>query len=76
MSRTAFSQAFAQKIGATPMQYATAWRMQLAREALAGEGVSVAEAAEVAGYASESAFRRVFKKEIGAPPAAFRRLAA
>lgn len=54
------------------MAYVTAWRMQIAREALATRGFSVAEAAEVSGYASESAFSRVFKKEIGLSPAAFR----
>ena len=32
----------------------------------------VAEAAEISGYASESAFSRVVKKEIGLSPAAFR----
>ena len=54
------------------MAYVTSWRMQIAREALAARGLSVAEAAEVSGYASESAFSRVFKKEIGISPAAFR----
>jgi len=39
---------------------------------LAARGLSVAEAAEISGYASESAFSRVFKKEIGISPAAFR----
>jgi AraC-like DNA-binding protein len=50
--------------------------MQVAREALAVKGFSVAEAAEVSGYASESAFSRTFKKEIGLPPAAFRQSTA
>lgn len=75
MSRTAFAQGFAERMGLTPMHYVTAWRMQLAREALAVEGRSVAEAAEIAGYASESAFSRVFRREVGMPPAAFRRSA-
>ncbi len=75
MSRTAFAQAFAAKLDVTPMQYVTAWRMQLARAALAEQGVSVAEVAERAGYASESAFNRAFRKEVGMPPAAYRQAA-
>lgn len=73
LSRTGFAERFAQRLGMTPMGYVTAWRMQIAREALADRGLSVVEAAEVSGYASESAFSRVFKKEIGISPAAFRR---
>ena len=75
MSRTAFAQAFAEKMGVTPMHYVTAWRMQIAREALARDGLAIAEVAELSGYASESAFSRVFRKEVGVPPAAFRRQA-
>lgn len=72
MSRTGFAERFSERLGVTPMAYVTSWRMQIAREALAARGLSVAEAAEVSGYASESAFSRVFKKEIGISPAAFR----
>jgi len=76
LSRTGFAERFAARLGVTPMAYVTAWRMQIAREALATRGFSVAEAAEVSGYASESAFSRVFKKEIGLSPAAFRHACA
>ncbi|GHF52425.1 AraC family transcriptional regulator [Seohaeicola zhoushanensis] len=72
LSRTGFAERFATQIGLTPMNYVTAWRMEIAREALSARGLSVAEAAEVSGYASESAFSRVFKKEIGISPAAYR----
>ncbi|MCW3784725.1 AraC family transcriptional regulator [Defluviimonas salinarum] len=72
LSRTGFAARFAALLGVTPMAYITSWRMQIAREALSARGLSVAEAAEISGYASESAFSRVFKKEIGASPAAFR----
>ena len=76
LSRTGFADRFAARLGVTPMSYVTSWRMQIAREALGVRGLSVAEAAEMSGYASESAFSRVFKKEIGVSPAAFRRGAA
>lgn len=72
MSRTGFAERFSARIGVTPMAYVTSWRMQIAREALAKRGLSVAETAEISGYASESSFSRVFKKEMGHSPAAFR----
>lgn len=72
LSRTSFAMRFSEKLGTTPMQYVTAWRMQIARSALSEKGVSVAEAADLCGYASEAAFSRAFKKEIGQPPAMFR----
>lgn len=72
LSRTGFAERFSDRLGVTPMAYVTSWRMQIAREALSTRGLSVAEAAELSGYASESAFSRVFKKEIGMSPAAFR----
>ena len=72
LSRTGFAERFSDRLGVTPMAYVTSWRMQIAREALSARGLSVAEAAEISGYASESAFSRVFKKEIGVSPAAFR----
>jgi len=72
LSRTGFAQRFAQKMGVTPMQYLTSWRVQLAREALAGGDISTLEAAELAGYVSEASFARVFKKDVGMTPAAYR----
>ena len=72
LSRTGFAERFTNRMGVTPMAYVTSWRMQVARDAIETRGLSVAEAAAVSGYASESAFSRVFKKEIGASPSAFR----
>ena len=69
----AFAERFTGRFGCYPDEpMSTSWRMQIAREALATRGLSVAETAEISGYASESAFSRVFKKEIGLSPAAFR----
>ncbi len=72
MSRTAFAQLFAEKIGTTPMQYLTDWRMQIACHGLTENRWNVADAAAEVGYASEAAFSRVFKKQIGLSPAAYR----
>ena len=72
LSRTLFAERFVALLGVTPMAYVTAWRMQIAREALALRGLSVAETAELCGYASESAFSRAFRKEMGQSPASLR----
>jgi len=72
MSRTAFAQEFTSKMEVTPMQYLTSWRMQIACQGLAEQGMNVADAAELAGYASEAAFSRVFRKQVGMSPAAYR----
>ncbi len=72
MSRTAFAQLFAEKMGTTPMQYLTDWRMQIACHGLTEARWNVADAAAEVGYASEAAFSRVFKKQVGLSPAAYR----
>ncbi len=72
MSRTSFAQQFARKMGTTPIRYITAWRLQIARQGLSDRKMSVADAAALAGYASESAFSRVFRREVGVPPAKYR----
>ena len=74
MSRTGFAVLFQKKMNMSPMQYATSWRMELAKNSLANPRNSLTDAAELAGYASDSAFARVFKKETGMTPAGFRRL--
>ena len=47
------------------MAYLTSWRMQIARQALRYERAAVADVAERAGYGSEAASTRVFRKETG-----------
>lgn len=75
LSRTGFAVLFQQKLNVPPMQYVTSWRMELAKKDLVQLGSSLAEAAMRAGYASDSAFARVFKKETGFTPAGFRKFA-
>lgn len=72
LSRTGFAVQFSDKMGMTPMQYLTGWRMQIARQKLTEDAGSISEIAALSGYSSESAFARVFKKEMGVTPAAFR----
>ncbi|MBS0565290.1 MAG: AraC family transcriptional regulator [Proteobacteria bacterium] len=75
LSRTGFAMRFAAAMDMTPMAYLTQWRMQIARHALRHGRSAVAEVAERVGYGSEAAFARVFRKEAGLTPAAFRRAA-
>lgn len=72
LSRAAFARRFARSVGATPMEYVTGLRMQQATSALAERGVSVAEAAAIAGYATDAAFSRAFKRIHGRSPGALR----
>ncbi len=73
MSRSAFAERFTQLIGVPPMRYLTNWRMQLAAGKLRDARLSIAQIAYDVGYESEAAFSRAFRREMGRPPAAWRR---
>ncbi len=73
MSRTGFAVQFQKLMKMTPIDYVTKWRMEIAKKVLSSPKASLADAAESAGYASDSAFARTFKKETGQTPAEFRR---
>lgn len=73
MSRTAFASRFSQCMTTTPLSYITYWRMQIARDLLANTNEPIINIAEKAGYQSEAAFGRVFKKHISKAPAIYRR---
>lgn len=73
MSRTSFAVAFQKKMAMTPLDYVTSWRMEIAKQALLDPVNSITDVAECVGYASDSAFARVFKKETGFTPAGFKK---
>jgi AraC-like DNA-binding protein len=73
LSRSAFSARFTELVGEPPMTYLTRWRMLRATRLLKNE-VRVETIAELLGYESEAAFRKAFKREIGIPPAQYRKL--
>lgn len=75
MSRTVFANRFSQCTTMTPLGYITQWRMQIARQQLATSSEPIIEIAERAGYQSEAAFGRVFKKHHSKAPASYRRMA-
>ena len=73
MSRSGFAARFSELLGESPAQYLTRWRLQLASQRLRDGDDSLAEIAAAVGYASEAAFSRAFKREVGKAPAQFRR---
>lgn len=68
MSRSAFAARFTEIVGEPVMGYLTRWRMHLALDWLARDGVAVGELAGRLGYRSEAAFSRAFKRVNGMPP--------
>lgn len=72
MSRTSFAVLFQKKMAMTPLQYVTSWRIEIAKKILVSPSGNLSDAAECAGYASDSAFARVFKKETGFTPAQYK----
>jgi AraC-like DNA-binding protein len=75
LSRTVFSQRFAEVMGMPAIQYLSKWRLQLAAGLLDRQGMSIAGIADAVGFGSEAAFNRAFKREVGTPPGAWRRRA-
>lgn len=68
MSRTVFTKKFKNKVGTTPMKYLAKWRMLLAAERLRSSQESITKISFLAGYDTDSAFGRAFKKEWGCSP--------
>jgi AraC-like DNA-binding protein len=72
-SRSVLAERFQQMVGSSPMQYLTQWRMLLAANLLCRSNAPLASIAEDVGYQTDTAFSRAFRREYGAPPAAWRR---
>ncbi len=73
MSRTTFAQKFKQRVGATPMDYLTRWRMLIAGDRLRNARETVASIAFSLGYESESAFSMAFKRTMACSPRQYQR---
>jgi AraC-like DNA-binding protein len=73
LSRAAFARRFSTLVGQPPLAYLTWWRMTSAGALLRGSDASLHAIAERAGYASESAFNRAFKRQYGSTPGDYRR---
>ena len=68
MSRSSFAVRFKDSVGEPAMDYLTRWRMMLAADRLANEGMPIAVVAPTVGYESESAFGAAFKRAFGHSP--------
>ena len=73
ISRSALTDKFTRYLGQAPMAYLTDWRLELGAEALRSTSRSVQHVALEAGYDSEAAFNRAFKRRFAVPPARYRR---
>ncbi len=73
MSRAAFSAEFTRRVGQPPLAYVRAWRLTIARAALARGDETVANIARKVGYMSQSAFGHAFRSAYGSPPKAHAR---
>ncbi len=72
-SRSVLAERFQHLVGSSPMQYLTQWRMLLAANLLCRSNATLTRIAEDVGYQTDTAFSRAFRREYGAPPAAWRR---
>lgn len=73
LSRRSFHQHFAAVFGTSPADYLRMRRLDVAREALTYQDMSVTEAAYFVGYASPANFATAFRRQFGIPPSACRR---
>ena len=71
-SRAAFAKRFKALVGETVFQYLTSLRMQRAKDLLRNTTLPVYGVAERAGYESELAFTKAFKKQTGRTPRQYR----
>lgn len=73
MSRSAFAARFRERVGMSPLDYVTRWRMFRAGALLRQGNRSIAEIAIKVGYENEGAFAKAFKRVTGITPGAYRR---
>jgi AraC-like DNA-binding protein len=72
LSRSAFADRFTKAVGDPPMRYLSRQRLGQACLLLKESSAGIASIAYEVGYESEAAFSRAFRREHGAPPAAWR----
>ncbi len=73
LSRSPFAARFTRFVGEPPLTYLTRLRIHRAARALRERRITLTAAAQLAGYTSEIAFGKAFRRIIGVPPGAYRR---
>jgi AraC-like DNA-binding protein len=71
-SRSVLAERFRDLLGQSPIHYLLEWRIQLAANLLVSTDLRLAAIAEQAGYGSEAAFSRAFRRHVGTSPAQWR----
>ena len=71
MSRSGFFERFRKEVGKPPMEYASTWRMAVAKDLLLQGGLTNTEVALHVGYGSASAFGLAFARHEGVSPRGF-----
>lgn len=74
VSRSVLGERFRHAFGQPPMRYLTRCRLHGAAARLATTAQPIAQISFDAGFGSEAAFSKAFRREFGTPPAAWRRL--
>jgi AraC-like DNA-binding protein len=73
LGRDRFNHVFKAKIGVSPNQYHKLLRIKYAKKMLSNVGITVNECAEALGYSDTNYFCRIFKKETGLTPLAYKK---
>jgi AraC-like DNA-binding protein len=76
LSRAAFARRFTTLVGEPPLTYVTWWRMITAGRLLREDDLPLRLVAQRAGYTSEFAFAKAFKREYGVAPGQYRKRAS
>lgn len=76
LSRSAFAERFARRVGTPPAAYIAQVRLESAADLLQYTTESISAIASEIGYDSEAAFSRAFSKRYGMPPTKWRRQVA
>ena len=74
MSRSGFAARFTELVGEPAMSHVTRWKMHAALTWLKESDTPLSQLANRLGYESEAAFSRAFKRVMGVPPGAARKL--
>ncbi len=73
LSPSHFSRVFKETIGASPMQFVMAYRIERAKEYLADRSRTLVDVAHLCGFADQAHLSRAFKQAVGSSPNAYRR---